>query len=150
MHDPNREARRWILQAMDDLRFVEWIRREGVFFDKACFLSQQAGEKALKACLYGLGRRRVFGHSLMELLEDLVQADPAFEALRAAGARLDRYYISTRYPNGLPGGCPFQAYNADDLTQAEADARNVVETAASFLRARGILEDSGGGKCRES
>jgi HEPN domain-containing protein len=63
-----REAKRWILQALDDLKFVSWVRNEGVFFDKGCFLAQQAGEKALKACLYSLRRRKVLGHSLFEIV----------------------------------------------------------------------------------
>ena len=63
MNDPMREARRWFEQALDDLRFVQWVHDEGVFFDKGCFLAQQAGEKALKACLYAHGQRRVLGHS---------------------------------------------------------------------------------------
>lgn len=140
MNDPAREARRWMLQAKDDLRFVAWIRDEGAFFDKACFLSQQAGEKALKACLYGLGRRRVLGHSLIELLEDLESEVPEAAVLRKAAARLDRYYISTRYPNGLPGGCPYQAYTAEDLEQAHRDAAEVVTFVQRFLEARGILQ----------
>ena len=138
MNDTAREARRWILQARDDLRFVEWIRSEGVFFDKACFLSQQAGEKALKACLYALGRRRVLGRSLMELLDELIGEDARFGELGSAARRLDRFYISTRYPNGLPGGCPYQAYTAEDLEQAAADARHVVTFSEKFVTARGI------------
>ncbi len=140
MNDPAREARRWILQAKDDLRFVEWVHAEGVFFDKACFLSQQAGEKALKACLYGLGRRRVPGHSLIELLEELESEVPEAAVLQRAAARLDRYYISTRYPNGLPGGCPYQAYSAEDLEQAHRDAAEVVTFAVRLLTAKGVLE----------
>jgi hypothetical protein len=31
-----REAKRWFLQAEDDLRFVEWVKKEGLFFDKGC------------------------------------------------------------------------------------------------------------------
>jgi HEPN domain-containing protein len=52
MKAPEKESARWFLQAEDDLRFVEWLWKEGIFFDKGCFMSQQAGEKALKACLY--------------------------------------------------------------------------------------------------
>ncbi len=138
MNDPAREARRWILQAKDDLRFVDWIRGQGAFFDKGCFLSQQAGEKALKACLYALGRRRVIGHSLIELVEELEPAVPEVAGLQRAAARLDRYYISARYPNGLPGGCPYQAYSAEDLEGAYRDAASVVGFAQRFLEARGI------------
>ncbi len=142
MNDPAREARRWILQAKDDLRFVDWIRDQGAFFDKACFVSQQAGEKALKACLYALGRRRVIGHSLIELLEELESEVPEAAVLQRAAARLDRYYISTRYPNGLPGGCPYQAYTAEDLEQAHQDAAEVVGFAQRFLEARGVVDST--------
>jgi HEPN domain-containing protein len=55
MKEGKEEARRWILQAKDDFRFVEWLRGEGKFFDKGCFITPQAGEKALKACLYARG-----------------------------------------------------------------------------------------------
>jgi len=54
MRQPLKEALRWSSQAEDDLRFVEWLAEEKTFFDKGCFISQQAGEKILKACLYAL------------------------------------------------------------------------------------------------
>jgi HEPN domain-containing protein len=57
MKSAEKEARRWFTQARDDLLFVEWVQREGVFFDKGCFIAQQSGEKALKACLYARGER---------------------------------------------------------------------------------------------
>ena len=41
--------------------------KEKIFFDKGCFIAQQAGEKALKACLYATGKRRVIGRSLFEM-----------------------------------------------------------------------------------
>ena len=138
MNDPAREARRWLLQAADDLKFVLWIRDEGVFFDKACFLAQQAGEKALKACLYGLGKRRVFGHSLLEMILELGAADPSFPPLLDPARRLDRFYITARYPNGLPGGSPFQSFTADDLRQAANDAAAILGCGREFLQQRGI------------
>jgi HEPN domain-containing protein len=65
MKAAEKEAARWMRQSEDDCKFVEWIAKENVFFDKGCFIAQQAGEKALKACLYALGRRSVIGHSLI-------------------------------------------------------------------------------------
>ena len=62
------EARRWLAQAQDDLAFARLGLREG-FFAQACFLSQQAGEKALKALRYLRGDRRVLGHSLVALVD---------------------------------------------------------------------------------
>ena len=108
MKDPAAEARRWWVQARDDLAFVEWVVQEGRFFDKACFIAQQAAEKALKACAYGLGRRFVTGHSTVELMESLEGVVDHIENLLNCCRRLDRFYIPTRYPNGLPGGIPSQ------------------------------------------
>ncbi len=53
------EARRWFLQASYDLKAVRW-NLEGGFYDTACFLAQQAGEKALKSLLFiwGPGEQR--------------------------------------------------------------------------------------------
>jgi hypothetical protein len=66
MKDPNKNAHRWFRQSEDDYRFVKWLKSEGDFFDKGCFMAQQAGEKALKSCLYATGKRRVIGHSCMK------------------------------------------------------------------------------------
>lgn len=103
MNDAEREARRWLSQAEDDRRFAEWVLSEGRFFDKGCFVAQQAGEKALKACLYAIGNRRVIGHSLSDLRAELEALHPPVAQIAEQARRLDRHYIPTRYPNGLPG-----------------------------------------------
>ena len=138
MKGAEREARRWILQAEDDLQFVEWILKEGVFFDKGCFVSQQAGEKALKSCLYAIGERRVLGHSLFEMIIELIQKDRIFEEIRNQAKRLDRFYITTRYPNGLPGGSPFQIYTKADLSGAYDDLKKIFKISRNFLKTLGI------------
>lgn len=138
MKSSEREARRWFEQALDDLRFVEWVRREGVFFDKGCFIAQQSGEKALKACLYARGERRVVGHSLFELSQELMRTDSSFGTIVDEAKRLDRFYIPTRYPNGLPGGSPFQVFSANDLAQALEDLQKLMQAAAGFLKKKGI------------
>lgn len=137
MKSTEREARRWFEQARDDLRFVEWMHREGIFFDKGCFIAQQSGEKALKACLYARGERRVMGHSLFELLQELARTDNSFEAVVDEAKRLDRFYIPTRYPNGLPGGIPFQVFSANDLSEALEDLEKVIQISAEFLQKHG-------------
>jgi len=134
MKSAEREAKRWILQAEDDLKFVEWVLKENVFFDKGCFVSQQAGEKALKSCLYASGVRRVLGHSLFEMVVDLINKDKIFEEIRNEAKRLDRFYITTRYPNGLPGGSPFQIYTKEDLERACEDLRKIFKISKSFLK----------------
>jgi len=55
-----------------------------------------------------------------------------------AAKRLDRFYIPTRYPNGLPGGTPYQVFSASDLSEALEDLTKVMETASDFLQKQGI------------
>jgi len=140
MHDPAVEAHRWWTQALNDHAFVHHMAREALYFDKACFIAQQAGEKALQACLYGEGRREVLGHALVVFVQDLAGREAAFGAMAGQAARLDRYYIPTRYPNGLPGGTPFETYSADDLAAAVADMDAVFAVVERFLRAREVVK----------
>ena len=142
MKNQEGEAVRWFLQAEDDFRFVEWLRQEGTFFDKGCFVAQQAAEKALKACLYAAGERHVLTHSSYEIAERLSRREGAFLSILDEAKRLDRYYIPTRYPNGLPGGVPFQVYSASDLQEACQDLRRVMEVSRKFLEGKGILSSS--------
>ena len=141
MHDPAVEAHRWWSQALNDRAFVHHMAREALYFDKGCFIAQQAGEKALKACLYAEGRREVLGHALVEFVGDLAGGEGAFGAVAAQAARLDRYYIPARYPNGLPGGTPFETYTAIDLAAAITDMDAVFAVAERFLRARQVVKD---------
>jgi HEPN domain-containing protein len=122
-------------QALDDLRFVRWLLQEGRFFDKGCFVAQQAAEKSLKALLYRGGARTVLGHSVLELVERAVGQFPDVEKLREAARLLDRFYIPTRYPNGLPGGAPFESFTASDLAQAVELAGRIVESIDKLLAA---------------
>jgi len=138
MHDPVGEARRWWTQALDDRAFVHDMAREGRYFDKACFIAQQAAEKALKACLYAEGRREVIGHAVLEFARELARLEPTFHGIGAHAARLDRYYIPTRYPNGLPGGTPAGSYLAEDLRSAQEDMDAVFSVAEPFLHGRGV------------
>jgi HEPN domain-containing protein len=144
-----KEAERWATQAEDDLKFVEWLGREKTFFDKGCFIAQQAGEKMLKACLYGTGKRQVLGHSLVELTAELSRRDLRFKEIEAETRRLDRYYIPTRYPNGLPGGTPYQSFTEEDLTSALKDVKTVFKVARAYLEELGRAAEEELGQDRQ-
>ena len=139
MKEAKKESLRWYLQAKDDFKFVEWVLKEGMFFDKGCFLSKQAGEKVIKACLYASGKRRVFGHSLFEMMDELSKIEEDFKKISEPAKRLDRFYITTRYPNGLPGGSPFQLYSLSDLETAFTDLAMIFDLSEKFLKRRGIM-----------
>ncbi|MCY4652867.1 MAG: HEPN domain-containing protein [Dehalococcoidia bacterium] len=130
--DQSVEATRWILQAENDLGFAKLALQEG-YYSQACFISQQAAEKALKSISYGRGDRFVVGHSLQELLNGLVGTHGELESLREAACRLDQYYVATRYPDALPGGLPFETYSRGQAEEAVAMASEIVTSARAFL-----------------
>ena len=84
MWDARAEAERWRRQAANDLAFARVALREE-FHAQACFIAQQASEKAVKAVAYGLGERTVIGHSLVT--PHLAIRRPGTRAGRAARAR---------------------------------------------------------------
>lgn len=123
------EAQRWLTQARDEFEDADELRRRGRFY-LALFHFQQATEKALKAFLYQVSASEevFFTHSIYELVRLAAQADPGLDAL-ARAAKLDQYYIPTRYPNGLPGGVPSRFYNdPEEAREAMELARAVLET----------------------
>ena len=136
MRDSRAEALRWLRQAENDLAFARLALRER-FFAHACFVAQQTAEKALKAVAYGLGERVVLGHSLVELVDGLAGRAPALAALRQQAGLLDQYYVATRYPNGLPGGVPFEAFSAGQAEEAVAEAARFVDAARGAIDAPG-------------
>lgn len=131
--NPHDEAGQWFLQAERDLDDAEFTA-DGGRHHLSCFLSQQSAEKALRAFIYSKGVERVWSHSVAELARSAVELSSAntqwresFEELRVRCAPLDKYYIPTRYPNGLPGGIPSEAFSADDSQLALAMARFAID-----------------------
>jgi len=92
----------------------------------ACFAAQQAAEKAAKAAHEALGHE-AWGHSVTELL-DALRADVAEidDALLDRARALDKLYIPTRYPNGLPSGAPADYYTRSEGERAITDAEKLI------------------------
>src|SRR4030042_4052825 len=104
-----KEAKRWLSQAEADLKVAEW-NFQGKFWWEVCFKCQQAAEKALKAYLYLKGKRAILSHSLLELRKSCTKYDVDFKKFEPVFRQLDKYYIITRYPNGLPGLTPSEYF----------------------------------------
>jgi len=111
------EADRWFRQAAQDLDDARYALA-GNRYHLACFLAQQGAEKTLKAALFARGAAQVWGHSVAQLCSDLKSLDAANAHWKSEVAFLDTYYIPTRYPNGLPGGIPAEAFRRQDAEQA--------------------------------
>lgn len=132
MKDPKGEAARWLAQAEYDLRAAQ-TNFDSKLYSYACFIAQQTAEKALKAFLYGQGERQVVGHSVGQLCRQSAKLNKEFAKIIARARKLDRYYIPTRYPNGLPGGVPAEEYDHDDARLGLTLAREVLDTVKKHL-----------------
>ena len=111
------ESLRWLTQAKDEFQDADDLRKRNRFY-LALFHFQQAAEEALKAYLY-LKVKSIevfYTHSIDDLLEMTMDIDPDFKEV-AQAKKLDKYYVPTRYPNGLPGGVPSRYF--DDPKEAE-------------------------------
>lgn len=128
------QAKRWFVTAQDDLQTVRILHENGKF-PQSCFYAQQAGEKALKA-IYFLHDAEPWGHSLVKLSKEFHSANDVSDGLLRLSREfreLDRYYIPTRYPDGLPGTTPAEAYGSDDSESALDAATRVVGFAQDLL-----------------
>ena len=127
------QAERWLLTAEEDLRAAESLSQAGLFAP-ACFHAQQSGEKALKALWY-LVDAEPWGHAVQRLVADFPRRaelpDPETWIERAA--LLDKFYIPTRYPNGLPDLTPGQVYRQADATRGIEAARLLVAACRKWL-----------------
>ena len=127
------EAGRWLSQARADLEDALYLF-EGKRFNTACFTAQQAAEKALKAFLYFKGAVEVWGHSVADLCANCAERDNSFSELINTGALLDKYYIPTRYPNGLPGGIPKNAFDQVEAKRAIEITKRIIEQVSSRIK----------------
>ena len=126
MTNQRAEGARWLRQAKQDLDDAGFLR-EGNRFNLACFLGQQAGEKAVKAYLYHRGAEDVWGHSLIDLCEDAKLFEMFFDTVKDDARQLDKYYEITRYPSYLPSGIPSEAFDKVDADRAIELAQSVVD-----------------------
>ncbi len=124
--DLKAEGARWMRQADQDLDDARYLR-EGGRHNTACFMSKQAGEKAVKAFLYHSGAEDVWGHALADLCEDAKLFSGMFEVIRSLAIALDKYEDMTRYPHYLPGGIPSEVYDEVDSERAIFVADEVIK-----------------------
>ncbi|MBM2811173.1 MAG: hypothetical protein HW416_1932 [Chloroflexi bacterium] len=123
----------WMNQALADLAHAR-MDLEQAFYEWACFSSQQAAEKAVKAVLQRLGAD-AWGHAVSELLAALATRETIPDGLADAAAELDKAYIPTRYPDALPGGSPHGSYTRREAERLIGCAEQIVEFCEGRLSA---------------
>jgi len=127
--NPVEEGKRWLEQAAEDLKWAKDLAERGGYHI-SCFLAQQVGEKALKAFLYSRGEELVIGHSVERLCSAAAGFDKEFAEKVKTWSILDGFYVSTRYPNGLPDSIPARVYTS----RAAIEASGIAEDVVNFVR----------------
>lgn len=113
---PANRSRDWWTQALHDQQAARRNAEIGIY-DWACFMAQQGADKALKALIQHCGGD-AWGHSLRELGGLLPERITVPREVHENLPLLDRYYIPTRYPNGIDRGAPAETYGARDAETA--------------------------------
>jgi len=96
------QTEEWIRRANDDELSLEAILKEGGAPNTACFLSQQMGEKYLKAFLVHKKKWYPKVHALDALWELCNKIDSSFKVLKNDAVFLNDFYVTTRYPGDYP------------------------------------------------
>ena len=126
MKNPKENGLRWLEQAKHDFKVAQRHIKYNDFSD-ACFMAEQTAQVVLKAYLYFSGERFVNIHSVTALLKKAGEYCKDFLSLLELGAKLDQYYIPTRYPDALPApAVPYEEYN-------KRQAEETVEIAQKIL-----------------
>lgn len=92
----------WLEQAFFDIAAAK-VSKENGFFEWACFQSQQAVEKSLKAVLVHAGIRPPKMHKLAVLIHYCNQANENFKNTKFEFKYLESFTFVSRYPFLLPG-----------------------------------------------
>lgn len=123
--DKKTEAKNWFTQAQAEFEDAfDLEKRKRLYL--ALFLYQQATEKALKAFLFFNGEEELFTHSVKDLLDIAMAYDKNFKKVHLA-KDLDRYYIPTRYPNGIAGNIPAEFFDKpEECAVAQKLAKSVI------------------------
>lgn len=120
------KSNNWLEFARQDLEIAE-VAFDRKIYNQTCFHCQQAVEKFLKGYLTAKDKDIPKTHFLDELLNLCIQMDKDFEKLREHCAKLDDYYIPTRYPDALPGMLPEGLPDKKDASEALSFTKEMMQ-----------------------
>ena len=121
----------WFEQSLKDLEQARPACENGRH-EWACFASQQAAEKAVKA-LHIASAQWAEGGMVADLLRDLPKMVSVPQDMVEKAKILDNYYIPTRYPNSHPHGAPFERYGPAQSKQAVEYAHQILKFVRSQM-----------------
>jgi len=128
------DSKRWLKQAEADINAAKGsIKNQN--YEWACFQSQQSGEKTLKALWYYYSFDP-WGHSIVKLIQEFPEAEIKKLLLKLLNnaKELDKLYIPTRYPNGLPDLTPSEVYTKEESSKAVESSKTILEQIKKILK----------------
>lgn len=126
------ESLRWLRFANDDLGVaLHLIRGTRTAPRHACWLCQQAAEKALKAALVSESIRFPFTHDL-HILRDLLPEGWAVRDTYRDMSNLIEWAVDARYPGESPEPTD------EDAIKAESEARSILDSVDAEFKRRGM------------
>ena len=96
------QHKKWLQRAYDDLNFAT-LGLENDYYSQVCFLSQQCIEKCLKGYIVSKGDVYERTHSLLRLCQVVPELNIDLAPFKKEIRLIDKFYIPTRYPDGVPG-----------------------------------------------
>lgn len=115
----------WLKMAERDLGFAEVGAASG-YHEGAAFHAQQCAEKAVKALVQSL-HGAVLGHAITEILQQLITSINVPAQILNGAQKLDKVYITSRYPNGFASGNPSDYFNENDSRELIAYAQKILD-----------------------
>jgi HEPN domain-containing protein len=127
-----REARLWFAQALADLDTAKDNARSHP--DAACFMAEQAAERALKALELAATGSVTHTHSLDVLLGRLLELNALSTSLhRRAVRELQQKNKEARYPDMLIDTYPAAYFTPEDAAEAVHQAEEILDAVRADL-----------------
>jgi len=128
------DSKRWLRQAEADIKAAQGSLKNQNY-EWACFQSQQAGEKVLKAFWYYYSFDPL-GHSVVKLIQEFPRTEikKSLSKLLNKAKELDKLYIPTRYPNGLPDLTPSEVYTEEEASKAIESSKIILDQIKKILK----------------
>ena len=134
MKNPKQTSLRWLKEAVSTLESARKIFSRNEDYNLVCFLSEQASQKALKGVAYFDGARTVPIHSIRELLKLSSEKHSELSGLMNDGAKLDQYYLSTRYPDAVAEpAIPSEIFSADQAGDSLKIAEKIFSASKKII-----------------
>lgn len=126
MIEYGKQSKRWLSQAHEDLAAAQELFTSGKFAH-ACFFAEQSCQKSLKGYLIGNKRQPSHIHAITDLITESARINGNFNALLNEAKMLDKYYLTTRYPDALPDSSltPSEAYTKEEAEKAIEIAQRI-------------------------